>query len=72
MIKNLQPLLNTEGKIYIGDVAFQNRAELNCCKAAAADEWDDDEIYFVFEEFRAQFPNSVFIPCSDCAGVIEI
>ena len=71
-IKKLLSFLNPKGSIYIGDVAFQNRAELDCCQTTAGDEWDEDEIYFVFDEFQVHFPNSVFIPCSDRAGVIEI
>jgi len=38
-------LLNDEGCIYIGDVAFKNREALVECMDEAGDEWDDEEIY---------------------------
>lgn len=46
----LLPLLNEGGCIYIGDVAFTTRDELEKCKLGAGDEWDDTEVYFVFDE----------------------
>jgi len=33
--------------IYIGDVAFDTRAELEACRAQSGTRWDKDEIYFV-------------------------
>ena len=71
-LKELLPLLNDGGTIYIGDVAFQTREELNACRKQAGDEWDDDEIYFVYNELKAVFPNLFFEPCSDCAGVLML
>ncbi len=65
-LKELLQLLNDGGAVYIGDVAFQTRADLNVCRR----QWDDDEIYFVYDELKAVFPNLIFEPCSDCAGVL--
>lgn len=35
-IRSLLPLLNDGGAIYIGDVAFETRAQLEACRAQAA------------------------------------
>ena len=72
LIKELLERLNAGGSILIGDVAFETRDELLKCKAEAGDEWDDEEIYFVFEELKKQFPQALFTRLSYCAGVIEI
>ena len=71
-IRELLPLLTEEGKIYIGDVAFETRRQLNECKAKAGDEWDDEEIYFVYEELKTYIPNLTFKKYSDCAGLFVI
>ena len=71
-LKELRALLNPNGKIYIGDVAFQTRAELFRCKEEYADRWDEDEIYFVFDELKPQFENISFTRFSKCSGLIEI
>ena len=69
-IAMLRRLLNEGGKILIGDVAFESRAELEACRREAGDEWDGDEIYFVADELRAIYPDLVFKQKSYCAGVI--
>ena len=64
--------LNDGGKLLIGDVAFETRAELEMCKAEAGESWDDDEIYFVVDEIKKSFPQATFDPKSYCSGVITI
>lgn len=71
-IQSLLPLLNPGGKIYIGDVAFQNREELASCQMAAGECWDDEEIYFVYEELKEELPLLSFEPYSYCAGLLTI
>lgn len=71
-IGSLLQLLNDEGCIYIGDVAFENRAALQKCMDEAGDEWDDDEIYFVIEELKTHFPEIQFKQLSSCAGLISL
>lgn len=72
LFKSLFPLLKENGKILIGDVAFHTRTELEECKIASGDEWDDEEVYFVFEEMDKAFPEKVeFQPISHCAGVLS-
>ena len=71
-LKSLLPLLNDGGAVYIGDVAFMTRAELESCKEQTGDTWDEDEIYFVYEELKAELPHLTFKQCSHCAGVLTL
>lgn len=71
-LQELLSLLCPEGRIYFGDVAFQTQCELEKCRAACGAQWDEDEIYFVFEELQAQFPQAEFTPFSCCGGLIRI
>ena len=65
-------LLNEGGCIYIGDIAFETRSLLQECMRIAADEWDGDEMYFVWDELKGQFPEMRFEKMSDCAGLITL
>lgn len=71
-INGLLPLLNDGGKILIGDVAFMTRSELEKCKNDAGNKWDDDEIYFVFDEIKGHFPKMCFEQISYCSGVLTL
>lgn len=71
-IKSLLPILNDGGKILIGDVAFKTRYELEICKNQAGDAWDDEELYFVYNEMKEKFPTVTFNQVSHCAGIITI
>lgn len=71
-IRSLLPLLNDGGAIYIGDVAFETRAQLEACRTQAGGEWDADEIYFVIGELKKALPALRFERFSDCAGLITI
>ena len=53
----------------MGDVAFENRTELEKCRADAG---DDDEIYFVIDEIRKVFPQTEFEQKSYCSGILKI
>lgn len=64
--------LKADGRILIGDVAFATREELNRCRLAAGDEWDDEEIYFVADEWKNEFPALQFEPVSYCAGILTL
>ena len=67
-LKELQTHLNPDGRIYVGDVAFASRGELEDCRARYGDEWDDEEFYVVADEIvGAQFEK-----VSHCAGVLAI
>lgn len=71
-IKELLLLLNDGGQLYIGDVMFENRTELEHCKEAAGDEWDDDEVYFVADELVKSFPQMKYEQFSFCAGLLSL
>ena len=71
-LQSLRSLLRAGGYIYVGDVAFQTRAELDACKAQAGDSWDEDEIYFVYDELKEKLPELEFERFSDCAGVLRL
>lgn len=71
-VKELQQLLSSGGVIYIGDVAFMTRDDLERCRAEVGDGWDAAEIYFVADEFCPHFAGCVFDQKSMCAGVFEI
>lgn len=64
--------LNKKGKILIGDVAFETREELNQCRQQVGDEWDDEEIYFVVDELKKDFPTLLFTKISYCAGILTL
>ena len=68
----LLPLLQDNGCIYVGDVAFATRAQLEQCKAQAGDDWDASEIYFVYDELKQAFPQLRFEPVSHCAGLLTL
>ncbi len=71
-LSDLLSLLNEGGCIYIGDVAFATRQSLEKCMVEAGDEWDDEEIYFVFEELKKAFPHMEFEQMSCCAGLLSL
>lgn len=71
-IKSIIPLLKNGGCIYIGDVAFDSRIELETQKALIGDEWDDEEVYFVVDEIIKFFPQMKFERFSFCAGLFSI
>lgn len=71
-LSELRDHLKENGKIIIGDVAFETRKDLERCRLAAGDTWDDDEIYFVAEELRKDLPGLSFTQISDCAGVLML
>ena len=72
LIEHLLPLLKEGGHLYIGDVAFETRAELEFCRNQIGDEWDDEEIYFVVEEIRKAFPQMKFEKFSFCSGLLSL
>ncbi|MCI8290858.1 MAG: class I SAM-dependent methyltransferase [Clostridia bacterium] len=71
-INELLSLLNENGKIYIGDVAFETRDDLEKCKKKCGAGWDIEEIYFVYDEIKSFFKNIEFIKFSYCSGVVKI
>lgn len=72
LIKNILPLLRDGGWFYIGDVAFETRAEMERCRTFIGEEWDDDEIYFVVDELMKSFPQMKYEKFSFCAGLFSL
>lgn len=72
LIRGLLPLLAPGGCIYLGDVAFETRAELDACRSQAGPAWDPDEVYVVYDELRAAFPALTFERMSPCAGLLTL
>lgn len=71
-IRSMTELLKEDGVLLIGDVAFASREELERCRMEAGDEWDDEEMYFVFDELRKELPNLKFDQVSFCAGILTL
>ena len=71
-LNSLLPLLKDGGSIYIGDVAFATRSELEKQKALLGDEWDEEEIYFAVDELIELFPQMRFEQFSFCAGLLSM
>lgn len=67
----LETHLNQGGMILIGDISFENMAQLEACKNKS-DDWDDDEFFFVYEENVQNFDfiRKKYIPISFCSGVL--
>ncbi|MCR8852569.1 class I SAM-dependent methyltransferase [Lysinibacillus sp. FSL R7-0073] len=74
-ITQLLQQLTPNGKILIGDVAFQTREQLEQCRQDSKGYWDDDEFYFVHEELKTSLQDRCqlqFYPISHCGGVFVI
>lgn len=71
-LAQLQKHLDPGGKIFIGDVAFSSRSDLEACRRISGDEWDDEEFYLVADEILPLFPGAHFEPISFCSGILTI
>ncbi len=72
-IINLQAHLKENGKIYIGDIAFETRDKLEKCRQENSQSWDNDEFYFVDNEITALLQSKCeFHKISHCGGVFII
>ena len=72
LLRTLRGMLKEDGRILIGDVAFETREALERCRREAGDEWDDEEIYIVADELRKLFPELSFTQVSFCAGIMTL
>ena len=74
LINELDKHLYIDGEIIIGDVAFKKRELLEECKIRYGNYWDEEEIYFVFDELKEPFFNKeiTFRIISHCAGIIQL
>lgn len=71
-LKELQTHLLPAGKIFIGDVAFDTREELNACQESCGDEWDDEEFYVVADEIANEIVGVHYEQIAHCAGIMII
>lgn len=71
-LKKLLEQLYDGGCVYIGDIAFLSRSLHDKCMKEAYEQWDNDEIYFVVDEFRSYFPKLKFEKFSECSGLITL
>lgn len=71
-IKDTLSLLHDGGWLYIGDVAFETRTELERQKTLIGEEWDDEEFYFVADELMKSFPQMKYEKFSFCAGLFSL
>lgn len=74
-IKFLSNLLNTKGKILIGDISFETKKEFEECNNRYKETWDDDEIYFTADEIMKSLSDlycCTYIKLSYCAGVLTV
>lgn len=73
-IPELLQRLGPDGAIIFGDVAFQNRRELELAREKDRELWDDEEEYLVADEIGRLFPDLRidFLKKSYCSGVLVI
>ena len=72
LIHDLLGVLKADGRILVGDIAFETREAMESCRHEFMDEWDDEEYYFAFDEFREVFPYMTFEKISFCSGILSI
>lgn len=74
-IHDLLPMISENGKIIIGDIAFQSREQLEACRKESIAYWDEDEYYFVYDEFVSSIKKGStceFHQISHCGGILII
>lgn len=64
--------LNKGGQILIGDIAFETRQAMDQFRQETGDDWDDEEVYFVIDELKSEFPSLHFQRFSCCAGILSL
>jgi putative AdoMet-dependent methyltransferase len=74
-IMSLGDILIDNGLIIIGDISFQARNDLENCKRSCGNDWDNEEVYFVFSEIENKLMKKyklTYNQISYCSGIIEI
>ncbi len=71
LIKQSLNCLTGDGMVLIGDVSFETRVKLDTCRKESGNQWDNDEIYMVFDEMKDYFPEGkiMYKEISYCAGI---
>lgn len=69
-INKLLTMLNKNGKLFIGDISFENRTKLKQCREDHINYRDEDEFYFVYDEIKDLSTGECkFYPFSHCGGL---
>ncbi len=71
-IQDLMPHLVVNGLLLVGDVAFRTEKELEDCKTACGESWDEDEIYMVEETMNPLVSNLQYEKITFCSGVFSV
>ncbi|MGE5327877.1 MAG: class I SAM-dependent methyltransferase [Deltaproteobacteria bacterium] len=75
-IKQLSNILDNDGKIIIGDVAFENEDKFKKCRERTGESWDCDEVYVIADIITKRLMDvrlsAAYKQISECAGVMEI
>lgn len=75
-IEELSSMLNDNGKIIIGDIAFKTSNDQEDCKKKAGNGWDSDEIYMIASDIVPKLESLNFKvkynQVSSCSGILEI
>lgn len=71
-MKSILPLLREGGCLYIGDVMFETRTELERQKVLTGQEWDEEEFYFAVDELKKMIPQVKYEKFSFCAGLLSV
>lgn len=64
--------LKDGGKIIIGDVAFESRAEMKQFRKENKEKWLYEDMYMLHEDCEKDFENAEWIKISKCAGIVVI
>ena len=74
-IRDLTNFLKPTGEILIGDISFETQAHLQACRDKNRSHWDDDEFYFVYDEFASTISDMFAIDyeqISECGGLYKL
>lgn len=71
---SLVPHLRSNGKILIGDIAFETQSDLESCQKRFPGDWDDGEFYPILSDIQAQLTNFrvEYEVISFCTGIFQV
>jgi len=73
-IQDAVNFLAPDGKIIIGDIAFETEEAQDACRDDSGDGWDDDEFYFVMETLSPHLKDFSwhYQQISHCGGILTV
>jgi len=75
ILLSLATLLKPQGTVFIGDISFEKRVNLETCRKHYQSLWDDEEFYIVAEEIinvLSHVYECTYDQISYCAGVFTL